>query len=480
MKRSELPLGVAACAFVLTLAAGSAHAADCGDTSGPLGVDQPCSCGDTVTTNTLLDPSDPVNSADPSDVCAGIGLSVNAGVNLRLGGVTIRGNGGGNGIEVFGDNVTLSEGNVTGFIDGINVNPAANNLTITNMHVIQNSQRGIDWNTITNSLIQYNEVSGNGNYAIGSLTDPAADTTGTTISNNTMVGNGAGIVIVHLSNNFFRSNQFASNGGAMNLGLVTVPANGNLVELNQSQRDAGGIQVDGNSNTIRGNAVQLSGLSGIGAFGNSNTVDNNTTHTNAQVGISIVGDGNIVTRSRGKNNRCEAILVQGNGNSILDSKVSGNGCASPGDQGIGLSGDLNQVNRNISSSNRAGVQGIEVDGVSNTVTFNTTSGNNSHGVLAVGNNNNVSANTASSNTGAATNGVFVSGNSNGVGGNVGTSNGNDGILVQGTLNTIANNTGNNNVVDGVRGEAVGNIDGGGNSGAGNGGAQCVIDGVNCI
>lgn len=60
--------------------AGGAWSADCGDGSGPGGTDVPCACGDRVTSDTVLDNSDPVVSTGPTDVCPGLGLKVGGGV----------------------------------------------------------------------------------------------------------------------------------------------------------------------------------------------------------------------------------------------------------------------------------------------------------------------------------------------------------------------------------------------------------------
>ena len=64
--------------ILITFSPVPAAAVDCGDTSGPGGTDVPCSCGDVVTSDTVLDASDPVANG----VCSPIGLSVDGGVKL--------------------------------------------------------------------------------------------------------------------------------------------------------------------------------------------------------------------------------------------------------------------------------------------------------------------------------------------------------------------------------------------------------------
>ena len=92
MKTSGIAAVVVSIGLLLTSWAAPALAAPCGDTTGGGGTNVVCNCGDTVTTNTVLDSSDPVVSTDLLDVCAGPGpaLTVAPGITLDVAGQTIR------------------------------------------------------------------------------------------------------------------------------------------------------------------------------------------------------------------------------------------------------------------------------------------------------------------------------------------------------------------------------------------------------
>jgi hypothetical protein len=127
-----IPRVLLAIGAITLFMAAPAWAADCGDTSGLGGTDVPCSCGDTVTTATSLDASDPVLST----VCPGDGLRIGPflGADLTING-TLRGSGQGCGIraEVAGG-VRVAGGRITGFglgFCGEDINASLSRLQIT-------------------------------------------------------------------------------------------------------------------------------------------------------------------------------------------------------------------------------------------------------------------------------------------------------------------------------------------------------------
>src|SRR6266498_3301500 len=87
----------------------------CGDTSGPGGSDLPCSCAQTVTTNTTL-----VHAVDPitTTTCSGKGLVLGPGVDLNVNGEMLAGSGLGNGVTIAADG-TLRNGTLQGFGVGV-------------------------------------------------------------------------------------------------------------------------------------------------------------------------------------------------------------------------------------------------------------------------------------------------------------------------------------------------------------------------
>jgi hypothetical protein len=111
----------------------------CGDSAGPGGDGIPCSCGDAVVTDTSLD-LDPVTAT----TCIGDGLTLAAGVQLDLNGLTLKGNGSGNGISMPNGG-GVQGGTVQGFRTGILVASATAGIqaTATGMTVENNAGDGI-------------------------------------------------------------------------------------------------------------------------------------------------------------------------------------------------------------------------------------------------------------------------------------------------------------------------------------------------
>ena len=144
-----------------------ASAANCGDTSAIDGTNVNCSCGDTVTTNTNLNNSDPVTQAPCTATevnITGDGLFVSAGVRLTINNKTLQGSGIGSGVTLRGDNARVISGTgntnstIQGFAIGVrvDVDPITNqpfkNIQILSLNVIDNSNEGIK---IAGNLTQF-------------------------------------------------------------------------------------------------------------------------------------------------------------------------------------------------------------------------------------------------------------------------------------------------------------------------------------
>jgi hypothetical protein len=163
------------------LAATPAWAADCGDTSGPGGTDVPCGCGDTVTTSTELDASDPVLST----ICTGDALLVGApfnAVDLEIGG-TLRGSGQGCGIRAdITSNISVTRGRITGFDRGVCLADVRGAL-LSHLQVQGNTSGGIQVResglvTVERSIVRRNggpgmDLNGNVNAVANRIEDSA-------------------------------------------------------------------------------------------------------------------------------------------------------------------------------------------------------------------------------------------------------------------------------------------------------------------
>jgi hypothetical protein len=318
-KTANILLGVAIC---LTLT-GIAWGAPCGDTAGPGGSNVPCSCGDTVVTNTLLtspaqDPinGDPVVSTEDADLCDGDGLFIappNATrMALNLGGNTIRGKGAGIGITIVGTDVRVNirNGRVRNFATGLtNVGNATGDARISAI-TVDNNVDGL-------------HIEGNSHEIDG---NQALDNTGTG---------------------------------------VRVLGNSNKVQINQVSRSgANGIEVNGNGNDINTNRLNRNIGSGIVVQGDNNAMDHNTVENNGLDGIAVVGngDGDPNTLELWKNkvnkNRGNGITVNGNNHEISANQANLNL-----QDGIAVDGTGNHLDTNVARENKG--DGIIVTGTGN-------------------------------------------------------------------------------------------------------------------
>lgn len=212
-------------------------------------------CGQTITVSTTLD-----SNVGP---CA-TGLVIGAdNVTLDLNGFTIRGTpatGEGPGVDVTGrTRVTVRNGTITDFDAGVAITDGSGN-TVTAMTLVNNRGGDTDFGdgvavfTSTRNTISYNRVYNNGPYS--------------------------GISLVASSNNVVENNQIADNNQS--------PTNTSGIRLENVGRTAS------NSNTVRSNLVQGSGLDGIQLFAGAsdNIVSRNLSVQNARDGITAFAGAN--------------------------------------------------------------------------------------------------------------------------------------------------------------------------------------------
>ena len=246
MRNSGINSLLVSLATLLALWAAPAQAAPCGDTSGAGGTNVPCSCGDTVTTNTVIVLSDPVRSTGVSDVCPGPdpALSVAAGVTLDIAGLTIRcASNTGSQVEILvsGNTAVVTKGIIQNC--GIGIGGTTSNTKILSNRLL-NDRVGIELTGNTNTLDR-NNVTGNG------------------------IVSSDGLVIM---GNFdaIQANRCANH---LDDGLV-VTGNSNKLDKNYCLGNEGdGIVVSGTSNTLNRNLGKNNGGHGIIAPGPGNVTD---------------------------------------------------------------------------------------------------------------------------------------------------------------------------------------------------------------
>lgn len=207
-------------------------------------------CGQTITVDTTLD-----SNVGPCSTGLVIGAN---NVTLDLNGFTLSGTtatGEGPGVDITGrTGVTVRNGTITQFDAGVAITGGSGN-TVTSLSLVDN--RG----------------SGGGDFGDGVA---VFSSTGNTISHNRVHNNGpfSGISLIRSSNNLIEHNQIVGN--------------------NQSPFNTSGIRVENvgfnasNSNTIRHNLVQGSGLDGIQLFAGAsdNVVSSNSVLQNNRDGIT--------------------------------------------------------------------------------------------------------------------------------------------------------------------------------------------------
>lgn len=177
----------------------------CGDGHGPGGSDNPCACGDTVATDTTLDPGfDPVASS----VCAGNGLIVGAGVRLDLGTTSLTGSDNGDGLRIAHGGEAIG-GTVAGFGTGIRIVDATPGTAsrVANTIVEGNANDGVVVNLAdaeSRAHLDNLVVRGNGDDGIHALGGPGISNLD--VAGDTFTPDGYGLLISGTDT------QIASNG----------------------------------------------------------------------------------------------------------------------------------------------------------------------------------------------------------------------------------------------------------------------------
>ena len=250
----------------MMLAGSPVWAANCGDTAGPSGERVPCACGDTVITNTTLKGTDPVVSTDPGDFCASTGLAMGAAdIKLDCKGLTLRGNGLGDGIVIFADGTTVQGCVITNFSGFAGIHVDAGNTTLVLNKLIANLNAGIGFHFETGNRAERNQADGNGCWGI--TVNFSADSA--VVTGNRAAGNGCGGILVDTGSD---TNTLAAN----------------ITDDNSGP----GIEVRGDSNTLDGNRGKDNTADGVLVSGATNTLIRNVFDTNGGHGI-CAGAGNI-------------------------------------------------------------------------------------------------------------------------------------------------------------------------------------------
>jgi hypothetical protein len=260
-----------------------ARAANCGG-------NVPCHCGDILTASrTLVSGIDPIVGA----VCTGDGLIIDNGVDendviLNLNGNKLVGSGGGVGVLIADDHVTIEDGGIDNFDTGIGTAGTTTGSSINAVRPNVNVGDGI--------LLQ-----GDGNELIGILAKRNGNNGVTVIGNDNLLQghndeyNGFHGIFVDGNNNELIANLASEN-------RKTGPGNG--------------ITVEGDNNTLERNKITKMNTNGIVVGGHNNILSKNKVVKQDRDGIVVDGNDNVLTENKATGSKGVGIIVEGVGNPV--------------------------------------------------------------------------------------------------------------------------------------------------------------------
>ena len=245
-------------------------------------------CGDVVTESVVL-------THDLID-CAGDGLVVGAnGITINLAGHIIDGDGAGAGVRVppgFGD-VTITEGSITEFAEGVTLDSTTGN-TVSRINVAA-TNRGINLANASASLIEKNAVT----TSVDGIRVNGHGSDTNVVRQNVVQGNVFGITVSDgADENLVDQNEVS--GGNFGIAVFSGAQEAEVTRNDVFGNAVSGIQVQSSSNdaVISQNMVHDNGegiLVDVGVSGA--TVSRNEVIANAGDGIEIRGSENLVERN---------------------------------------------------------------------------------------------------------------------------------------------------------------------------------------
>jgi hypothetical protein len=234
------------------------------------------SCGQTVTTNAVL-------AQDLA--CPATGMYVDAsGITIDLNGHTLKGtNNGSWGISDLSgfDDVTIKNGVVRNFTEGVRAQSSADGITVSNVVVSGNANAGV--------------------YIVG----PSAK-----IVSSTAAGNGQTGIYVEGDSASVTSSTAARNG-------------------------ADGISLKGAAATVKSSNAVANNLSGMRLVGDSASVASSTVSGNAVYGLFVVGTSAAVKSTTASGNASHGIAVLGDAATLGGNRAYGNGLPGGVSDGFG-------------------------------------------------------------------------------------------------------------------------------------------------
>jgi parallel beta-helix repeat protein len=225
-----------------------------------------------------------------------------------------------------------------------------------------------------------------------------------------------------------------------------------------------GVSIVGSGNELRSaNGINFNTSGGVQVNGNNNSINNNRIESNTGTGLSAAGGGLDINKNIVTGNSGHGIVVVG----CAANKIQENDVFSNGGAGIIASGNGSLIKKNeVGDSGKGnGGDGITVNASSTEVSENDVFANNGRGIVVTGNTNIVKKNkVGDAGKGNTGDGIRLTGDGNSVGKDLDQNdvfaNGGSGIVVTGNNNTLSKNDvgdrGKGNGGDGIRVAGYGN------------------------
>jgi parallel beta-helix repeat protein len=303
-------------------------------------------CGETVTASVKL-------TADLA--CTGPGLVVGADkITIDLGGFTLSGDGdpGDVGVDNQGfDSVTLKNGTITEFGEGVSIGGDAQKNTLSDLTVTNCSSDAIDLNDADLAKVT-------GVTLIGSAGDGvvmSGDAVGNRVEKSAIVANGGLGMFVVGTDHVISKNEIAVNV----IGLL-VGGSGTSVSANELYRNGSdGVQVTGEAIELVKNTAIGNGGEGFFVDGPAAVLEKNEASGSGQNGIRVAVDSDdaVLRKNTVRGNELDGILIE-------------------------VDCDRAVLERNTATGNHT--DGIQTENTSSTLTRNEANANGELGIEAAG------------------------------------------------------------------------------------------------
>jgi len=253
-----------------------------------------------------------------------------------------------------GDTITVAAGTYNENVvvnKSVNLVGAGEGVTIVNALNPNDHVFNVTANNVNISRFTVTGATGNNNAGIYLAKANYAN-----ISSNKALYNFIGIYLTLSSNNMLNGNTATLNNFA---GFYLASSSNNMLSGNNASNTSTGIALDhSNSNTLKGNIANLNYYGGIyQSYSNNNILNGNTADMNEYYGIYMgFSSSNTLNSNVATLNKRYGIWLASSNNNMLGGNI-----ASKNVEGIRLDGSSNTLNNNIVSDNNYGISLLDSD-----------------------------------------------------------------------------------------------------------------------